>query len=192
MISSTTIEQGVLHRSLEATAHNLFQYDPSPEIDSALERVKSLAAALPPGVRRGMLLAELDATIASNLSERRQELAINGFADSLVTDLRRCEHDGAASVNLALTSKSIARRLRGPLSALLEKPAGDVPSEWATVNRTIREVPAVQLLGPGVRSQLGPRKYELLVSLVEATDKTGAAQVGPASAAARGCSHGRE
>jgi hypothetical protein len=168
LVTAATQERSVLEPAMDARAANLFQFNPTPVVDSAMERALSFAMQLPPGVRRGALVGELEAAIRSNSFEGQQECSIAGFACTLVTDLRSIERRASRSHPLA--AKAIARRLRVPLTHIARPaglPAADLVRSCRVVNEAIAETPRAQLLTVTVEHELGSEKYELLARLVE-------------------------
>lgn len=166
-VSAAAIDHAFLAPGMEARAHNLDQFDPSPAVDSQLERIRELALRLPSGPEREALLAEVEAAIASNLSEGTAVLAINGTADQLVTDLRDGERNGLREV---LGAKAIARHLRAALECHLhaaEQPATDLVAARETLRAALAEIPRLMLLSPAVERELGREKFAVLRDLSE-------------------------
>jgi DNA-binding transcriptional ArsR family regulator len=178
-VSASAVERAFLEPSMEARVHNLDQYDPSPGIDSQLERIRALAHEFPPSSLREKLLAEVDAAIISNVREGREVLGIAGSADQLVTDLRRIEHGPNSQ---ALGAKAIARYLREPLALLSSPegtPAGDLVHARQRLHDAIDAVPLLMLMSPAVEHELGQTKYAGLVDIV---NKKGAGGSTPSDA----------
>lgn len=177
-VTAAAIDRAFLAPGMDARARNLDQYDPSPGVDSQLERIRALALRLPPGPEREALISEVDATILSNSLEGTEILGINGDADRLVTDLRRIERN---SDQQALCAKAIARHLREPLRSLVSDSSST--SERVTARRilleTIARVPRLMLLSAGVEHELGREKFALLERF---TQESGAARSAAAGA----------
>lgn len=167
-VTATAIEQAFLAPGMDARALNLDQYDPSPGVDSQLERIRALALKLPPSSEREVLVSEVDATILSNSLEGEAELTITGAADQLVTDLRRIEHSGKG--NAVLGAKAIARHLRQPLECV-SRPEGRPMAELITardqLQQAIATVPLLVLLSCAVERELGHEKFDALRLLAE-------------------------
>lgn len=189
-VSAAAIERAFLAPSMDGRAHNLDQYDPSPGVDSSLERIRALALRLPPGSEREALIAEVDEAIASNCREAEAELAVSGAADQLVADLRHIERSGQAGT--ALGAKSIARALRQPLECMTH-PDGRAVAELVAardqLHRAVAEAPLLMLLSSAVERELGGEKFTALRELAE---KDGAARSAPAGTVEerRGARHG--
>lgn len=195
-VTAAAVKRAFLWPSMDARAHNLRQAqlveNPSPEPDSLLEHLELLesgrlsASSLPELVR---LVRDLG---ASNAAEGTHEVAIATVADGLVSDLRRLELVGRGPK--AITAKSIARRLRSPLSHMAQPAAVD-PSKLvdaaAAIAAVLRSVPALQLLAPAVEHELGETRFRLLAHLVRSRHKIGAAHLESAGAVAREISHGQ-
>ncbi|HEY0391014.1 MAG TPA: hypothetical protein VGC63_04830 [Solirubrobacterales bacterium] len=180
-VTSSAIDGAFLGPGMEARAHNLDQYDPSPGVDSQLERIRALALRLPPSPECEALMAEVDAAIASNLREAEAELAICGAADQLVTDLRHIERNGG---NAALSAKAIARHLRTPLAHVSSPdgvPVADLVNARNALSEAVHAIPLLMLLSRAVEHELGAKKFAVLWALAQTNSD--AAQCGAAGAA---------
>jgi hypothetical protein len=178
-ISAAAVDGAFLSQGMEARAHNLDQYDPSPGVDSQLERIRALALRLPPSPEREALMADVDEAIASNVSEAEAELAISGSADQLVSDLRHCERNGIREV---IGAKAIAQHLRDPLATILaadHASASCLTAARHLVRDAIAEIPRLMLLSTAVEHELGSEKFALLRDL---TNKSGARGLQPLGA----------
>jgi hypothetical protein len=179
-ISSAAIDRGFLAPSMDARAHNLDQYNPSPGVDSQLERIRALALRLPPSPECEALMAEVDEAIASNLREAEAELGLCGTADQLVSDLRHLERNRLADV---LGAKAIARHLRPALECSLcpqGRSAGELTTARDLLRGVVAEVPRLMLLSAAVERELGKRKFAVLRDQVE--NKGGASRLQSAGA----------
>lgn len=166
-ISSAAIDRGFLAPSMEARAHNLDQYNPSPGVDSQLERIRALALRLPPSPECEALMGEIDDAIASNLAEADAELGLCGTADQLVSDLRHLERNQLAE---SLGAKAIARHLRAALDCFLHpqgRPVVEMTAAREVVRAAVAEVPRLMLLSGAVRHELGEQKFSVLQDHVE-------------------------
>jgi hypothetical protein len=181
-LTASAVDRAFLSPGMDARAHNLDQYDPSPGVDSQLERIRALALRLPPSLMREALLDEIDAAIASNRSEGHSILDISGAADQLITDLRRLEKNNGAKM---LGAKAIARHVREPLAHLLN-PQDCSPRELTDARRilleTIAEVPRLMLLSPTVEHELGRQRF---AALRRFANKGGAVRSASVGASAR-------
>jgi hypothetical protein len=179
-VTSSAIDGAFLQPGMDARAHNLDQYNPSPGVDSQLERIRALALKLPPSPECEALMAEVEAAIASNLREAEAELSICGAADQLVTDLRHIERNGG---NAALSAKAIARHLRAPLAHISSPegvPVADLVNARNTLSEVVDGVPLLMLLSSAVEHELGAKKFAELWKIAQT--KSGAAQCGAAGA----------
>lgn len=154
-VSAATVRTEFLDRSMEATALNLRQFDPSPEIDSDLERaLEANSRGDKAAVRRWILAA-----IEANHLEGRENLAISGTADRLAADLE----NGATE---APGIKRLCRELRPILKTIM---VGD-PVDCAAAVREFRHirvrVGVTQLAAPGVRRELGKKLSTVLEGLI--------------------------
>lgn len=161
-VSSTVIRTEVLHRSMEATARNLEQWNPSPEIDSHLERaLRDLLTGKP----RVAVAAHILAAVHSNHLEGEQNLQINGTADRLVEDLERIV------IGQRLGIKALCRKLRPILrgfDAGSPAEAADALGHWRDLRRS---VPTAELTRPGVRRELGVKLSRVMDRLLGEVDR---------------------
>lgn len=165
-VTAAFVHRNFLDHSMEATAHNLDQFNPSPEVDSILEHLGRLADQLPACPVKRRMKVFINSAIQSNLREGNETREVSAVADRLVADLHDIEANG---VRRALGPKAIARALREPLQTL-RTPEGRAPRELAeataAVRVVIRSVPRDQLLSDRVAHELAPRKAELLRGIV--------------------------
>lgn len=157
-VSANVVRAEFLDRSMEATARNLEQFDPSPEIDSHLE----WAIAHIQAGRSKQAIAAIRAAIDSNRLEGTESRAISHTADQLCADLERMV------VGQALGIKSLCRQLRPVLRAIdTGTPAecADALLRWREIHGS---VPCAELTRPGVRRELGVKLCRVLDRLVSA------------------------
>lgn len=163
-----------LGHAMDARAHNLEQtrhlFNPTPETDSLAEE---LAGLLKLGVPAGIvarLTTSCRQILQSNLAEGDSELQLAGLFEQAI------ERSLAEPVARRATVKSLARRLAGPLSTMLD-PADGVEYFQAScmVRDVLVAVPAEQLLTGSMRHELRGRRYELLEQLVGAHHARGRA-----------------
>lgn len=165
-VTATFVRKHFLDHSMESTAHNLDQFNPSPEVDSILEHLDELADQLPICPVKRRMKAFIRSAIQSNLCEGSECRQISGVADRLVADLHDIETNG---VHRALGPKAIARVLRKPLQTLRTpdgRSARELADATAAVREVIRSVPRDQLLSDRVAHELAPRKAALLREMV--------------------------
>lgn len=192
-LTAGTARTRLLDPAMEARARNLQQFDPSPAVDSLLERLRALALGFPPSSQREVLVALIDGAIESNILEGGEERLICGVADELVTHLRTAETSG---VRRSLGARSIANRLRGPLALIASPagaPAGELIGACRIVGELVTAIPPSQLLSRAVAHELGQQKFTTLQSF--AAHKSGAACGGHTGAVARSSedsAHGEE
>lgn len=144
-VTAAMVRARFLHPSMEATARNLEQFDPSPECDSLLEwAIVHIQAG-----RREQAIATIETAIRSNELEGDESRSISSTADQLCADLERM------MVAQTLGIKALCRQLRPILKAIEHGLPHEVSAaivEWREVHQT---VPTVELSRPGVRRELG-------------------------------------
>lgn len=171
-LSAAVARRDLLEPTLDAKALNQHQQrivaNPSPECDSLVEHISAVARTATPEQRDHLYaIARLLNDLAhANHAEGECERMVAGAADQLVTDLRDDELNH--TVKDRLTAKSIARRLRGPLTVL----ASPTFASAAALVEAIRVVDDVLarastglLLSVAVRHELGVAKFTLLSEL---------------------------
>lgn len=166
-IGAALIRDRVLHPTMEATAHNLQQYDPTPEDDSFLEHIRRRVNELPVSPLRTEILALVEANIESNVDEGSCVKATAGFADQLAQQLHRIETAGIAE---SISTKALTRKLRDPLK-VVRCPAGRTAREITEAHMSIKDVvarhPSSQVLTDDVRRDLGEKLTVVLERYVE-------------------------
>lgn len=155
-ITATVVKTEFLDRSMEATCWNLQQFNPSPEIDSDLERALEAIRAGDVKAAERWVLAAIDA----NHREGQQNLEISGAADQLACELER------QVVGATVGIKALCRELR----PVLKNVDGGSPAEAADAVLRFRalraRVPAAQLTSKGVRRELGKKLSAVLEGLL--------------------------
>lgn len=167
-VTAGAVEAAFLEPGMDARAHNLRQFNPSPATDSLLERLRALALRLPPSNEREGLLAIADELIASNAAEGEAERLINGSADALVTDLRRIERSGGGEF---LSAKAVYRQLQPALSCLIYShvaSAREISESVRILREAVDQVPRLMLLSKTVERELGAKKFAVLRQFVNA------------------------
>lgn len=164
---SATALQPALGHVMDARLDNLdqeiFVFDPSPDVDSALEHAAALLHC--PAQHRphhvAALMTLLRKVLESNRAEGGHELQAAGYLDPLIKDLHT---QGQRST---LTVKQAAAHLRGPLQVIHNRPDG---VEFFRQACKVKDVLAVMdpdtVRGRGMRSQLGDARHDLLLSLL--------------------------
>lgn len=161
-VTSALVRDEVLAPAMTSLAHNLDQFNDTPEVDSGLERILEAATAGDlDRVRRETLEG-----IASNLLEGQATGKVAGFGDRLAVQLHRIE---TATGGTGLSTKAICRRLRDPLKVVRDPAAftvAEVTEAHLTVKETVRSVPATELLKGSVRRELGTKLTTVLEGYV--------------------------
>lgn len=156
---------------LDARGENLRQarliFDPSPEDDSLIEHVVALmrpgADATARAAQMATLLRQL---LTSNSREGEHERVAAGVLDALCAALHT---DGVRS---ALTVKAAATLLRPHLrvidqAATTTVAALDYFQAACAIKDVIGQLPDAVLRGRGLRHELGERRHDLLLSLID-------------------------
>lgn len=172
---SASMLSPALTHVMDARLHNLDQevlvFDPSPDVDSAMEHAAALLSCPDRDRPRhvGELLRLLRQIVESNRCEGGHELSAAGIIDPLVKTLHT---SGRRS---SLTAKDGAARLRAPLQVIANRPDGIAFFHQAC---RIKDVVAVMddhvIRGAGMRKALGPNRHDLLLSLLPAAEEAAA------------------
>lgn len=157
-----------LGTAMDARALNLEQtrhlFNPTPEADSLAEEIAGLLGhGVPVGVV-ARLTTRCRLILESNVAEGDEEMTLAAIFE---TEIQRAL---MAPVAERATVKSLARKLRGPLAAMLD-PADSVDYFRAccAVRDVLNAIPAEQLLTESLRHELRARRFDLLSSLLAST-----------------------
>lgn len=164
-LTSAVVRSEFLDRAMESTAHNLDQFNPSPETDSILELLRdTINTKIFDLVLRQELMELVVAAIHSNRFEGIESQAIAAKADQVTTDLHRME---TAGIKMAVSGKAVAARLRDPLKIVRTpagRPAKEITDAHLSIKAAVAEIPAAQLTSRSARYELGAKNFRALES----------------------------
>jgi hypothetical protein len=173
LFSPAAIRESFLDPSMEATAHNLDQFNASPEVDSILEfqeqALQQLIAELDQGSKAHRLAQRVrsftHAAIESNHREGSENLFISGRADLAARTAQDQEANGTRRCPGAVR---LSKQLREPLKVLASPGEHDVAAviDARNVWRDIKgSVPLEAFRNPTLHRQLGVKLTAVLEGL---------------------------
>lgn len=168
-MNAALVRNNFLFPAMEAIAHNIRQFDDSPEVDSILEqlRVRVSTAIVEPELR-DELLGLVEECIDSNRLEGVETKSVAKVADEVSADLHRRE---TAGVSKSLSADAIARALRDHCK-IVRTPAGRTAKELTRSHLAIKQVfddvPIAQVTAQAVLHQLGAKNSEIVLTYAEA------------------------
>lgn len=140
-------------------------YNPSREVDSFAEHliVELRRHSVPDTVTR-KLLGELRAILQLNARQGHHARQAAGALDRVIAAL----HDARdAQARDKLTIRGLVRALRDPLTTLTDGDATQRLHAQRDVRRIAARVPAERLRSESLRHNLGARRHDLLLSVID-------------------------
>ncbi len=165
-VTHTRVREEVVDPAMDALSLNDWQalaiYNPSPEVDSALERVDLLASYGVPCDLIEALRDDLWLAVELNGREHQCERQVAGNGEKLVRDLR------PANGGVSLKPRNVARLLRPVLDVLVSEHPD--PMAFVHASRDLREierqVPRETLLCRSLEGEIGKLKFAKLRDLL--------------------------
>ncbi len=181
-ITVSEARDGLLMPVLDALASNALQgrllIDPSPEVDSLVEKIAALRRHGVPGETLRDLLRDCQHVIELNHGEAASERTASENADRIT---RRAEHARTApdARGTRPTVRSVSARLRPALRTILAHREGpptapqpmSLARAWFIAHDVIVRTPTRTLLGSGMQTTLGRCQYGLLLELASEHDQ---------------------
>lgn len=167
-VTHTRVREEVVDPAMDAISLGDWQalalYNPSPEVDSALERIDLLASYEVPADLLEALRDDLWLAVELGGRERQCEREIAGNGDQLVRDLRPAE--GRQS----LKRPALRRMLAPILDALADVDLDDPRRDFAGLVAAIEHViPAGTLRSRSLLHELGEHRKNVLLRLLGET-----------------------